>query len=239
MWNYIAPFLFLCFTGFGQATKTDMKTLHVKEIDCAGQMDLSIVSKLLEEQTDLHAIDLINWQAFAYRPEVKFRIAHSNDQIWLKFYVKEENILAQRTETNSATHRDSCVEFFIDPEQDGNYYNFEFNCIGVTHLAYGPNRGERQFIDPKRIEKEIKIFSSLGNQAFKERKGGHEWEMTIIIPNTIFIHQVMPLKGLKANANFYKCADDTSKKHYLSWNPVKTDRPDFHQPTFFGNLHFE
>ncbi len=120
----------------GQTANNSDKTIMVKEIGTQKEVDLQKVSQLLEEETELQAIDLVNWETFSYRPEVKFRIAHSNNQIWLKFYVKEENVLAHRAETNSATHKDSCLEFFIDPQQDGNYYNFEFNCIGVTHLAY-------------------------------------------------------------------------------------------------------
>jgi hypothetical protein len=226
--------------GFGQTPQNDQEMLHVREIAYHGEMDLARVAQLLEEQAELHDLSVVNWEAFPYRPEVKFRIAHSNDQIWLRFYVNEENVLAKRTETNSATHRDSCVEFFIDPDLSGNYYNFEFNCIGVTHLAYGPDRSARTFVDPELIQKEIKTASSLGNRPFGERTGGHMWQMTVVVPAAIFVHQKnIQLKHLNAKANFYKCADDTSQRHYLSWNPVKTERPDFHQPVYFGNLVFE
>ncbi|GAB5474891.1 MAG: carbohydrate-binding family 9-like protein [Maribacter sp.] len=231
---------FIHLIGFGQTTMVDNKELHVVEIAFSGEASLSKVSELLEANAELHSIDFINWEVFPYRPEVKFRIAHHANQIWLKLYVQEENVLAQRTETNSATHRDSCVEFFLDPIGDGNYYNFEFNCIGVTHLAYGPDRNERKFVDPTIIEETVRIESSLGSKAFEERKGGHEWEMTVVIPAEVLTHnQGITLKDLRAKANFYKCADDTSKPHYLSWNPVGTDSPDFHQPSFFGSLIFD
>jgi hypothetical protein len=42
----------------------------------------------------------------------------------------------------------------------------------------------------------------------------------------------------KIMGNFYKCADDTAFKHYLSWNPILTPNPDFHRPEFFGELRF-
>ncbi|EAR02526.1 hypothetical protein FB2170_04545 [Maribacter sp. HTCC2170] len=219
---------------------TTNKVLMVKEIDVSTDVSTQEVSDILNNKIEFQSVDLINWQEFPYEPTVRFKIAHNNDQIWLKFYVQEEHILAQRTETNSATHKDSCVEFFIDPQQNGNYYNFEFNCIGTTHLAYGPNRGNRQFIDPHLIENKIQIESSLGNLPFEERTGEYSWELTIIIPVEVFVHEDgLKLKGLKANANFYKCGDQTSKPHYLSWNPVGTERPDFHQPGYFGNLMFE
>ena len=42
----------------------------------------------------------------------------------------------------------------------------------------------------------------------------------------------------KVRGNFYKCASATSEPHYLSWNPILTDKPDFHRPDFFGDIYF-
>ena len=39
--------------------------------------------------------------------------------------------------------------------------------------------------------------------------------------------------------NFYKCGDKQVEPHYLSWNPVLTDNPDFHRPEYFGKVIFE
>jgi hypothetical protein len=27
--------------------------------------------------------------------------------------------------------------------------------------------------------------------------------------------------------------------HYVTWNPIKTEKPDFHQPSYFGLLKFK
>ena len=222
-----------------QKDKID-KVLHVKEIAATGDITIQEVSDFLEKEVDLQQIDLINWQKFPYQPKVQFRIAHGNNQIWLKFYVEEEEILAHYNTTNSSTHKDSCVEFFLDPLQDGNYYNFEFNCIGTTHLAYGPDRKQRKFIDPQLIADKIQTESSLGNQPFELKSGGFSWEMTVIIPVGVLVnHKDIQLKGIQSNANFYKCGDKTSTPHFLSWNPVGTEGPDFHQPQYFGTLTFE
>lgn len=227
-----------CSTCFSQ---TDMKKeLFVKQISDAKTSSLAEVGRLLEKETELQQIAVVNWDAFSYQPEVKFRIAHNKDHIWLKFYVSENHILAQQTETNSATHKDSCVEFFVDPEQTGKYYNFEFNCIGTVHLAYGAGRHDRVFIPTELIENNIQIVSSLGDTPFKEKSGAYSWEMTVAIPKSVFIHNnQLQLQHLTANANFYKCGDDTSEPHYLTWNPVETEKPDFHQPNYFGVLLFE
>ena len=93
---------------------------------------------------------------------------------------------------------------------------------------------------PDLIKSHVTAISSLGDQPFDEKLGGHHWEMTVAISTEVFIHQKdLDLKGLVANANFYKCADDAAQKHYLSWNPIKTERPNFHQPQFFGTVVFE
>ncbi|WP_420603992.1 carbohydrate-binding family 9-like protein [Flagellimonas sp.] len=219
---------------------TRNKTLKVKEIEFEGIADFQDVSRLLDEKVETHFVDVLNWADFPYQPKVGFKIAHCNNQIWLKYEVEEENILAERTEPNSYVFKDSCVEFFFDPMADGNYYNFEFNCIGTTLLAYGPHRKTRKYATPDIIEDVIKIESSLGAQSFAEKTGGHTWEMITILPAEILTHNPgIQLKGLKSRANFYKCADDTSKKHYLSWNPIDTKKPDFHRPEFFGELIFE
>jgi len=242
MWkkiNVILWFIGLMLACKSQTPNQD-KVLKVKEIEYNGQVGLEQVSQLLEQQVELEHVDLINWDKFSYRPDVAFRIAHSNNAIWLKYYVREKNILASVGETNGPVARDSCVEFFFDPQGDGNYYNFEFNCIGTIHLAYGPGRGNREFVDPTAIKNLIELESSLGTQTFTEKTGDFTWEMTIIIPVGILTHNPeINLKGLKANGNFYKCGDATSQRHYLTWNPVGTERPDYHRPEFFGKLIFQ
>ncbi|MDE7147331.1 MAG: hypothetical protein K2O20_02960, partial [Duncaniella sp.] len=43
-------------------------------------------------------------------------------------------------------------------------------------------------------------------------------------------------KPIELRGNFYKCASGTSQPHYLSWTPVPTPEPDFHQPQHFGQI---
>jgi len=222
------------------AQKETPQELKVKEITANKEVTLSQVSELLEDQAELNTLDILNWSTFSYRPKVSFRIAHANNQIWLKYYVEEENILAQVDSINGGVAGDSCVEFFFDPRADDYYYNLEFSCIGIPHLAYGSGRHDRQFVDEGMIKEQIAVVSSLGNEPFKERSGGHTWEMTLIIPASILIEdEGIQLKGLISRANFYKCGDRTSQPHYLSWNSVGTETPDFHRPEYFGNLVFE
>jgi hypothetical protein len=215
-----------------------MKELFIKNIKPPKTVTLKEAGHILETQTVTNQIDNINWAEYNYRPIVNFRIGHTGTEIWLKYYVNEKYILAQETRTNGDVYKDSCVEFFIS--FDGkNYYNTEFNCIGTIHIGYGDGRHNRIPVPPEIAEK-IMVESSLGNKPFEEKTGNFEWEMMIRIPVECFtFNQIKSLGGLKATANFYKCGDETSEPHYVTWNPVKTENPDYHRPEFFGKLQFE
>lgn len=214
--------------------------LTVSKIPAPEKLSFAAISKALEERTAPVFIDRINWKEYDYKPEVSFRMGYAKQVLYLKFYVSEQHILAKHSSPNTATHRDSCVEFFIDPDQSGAYYNFEFNCIGTTHLAYGPNRQKRSFIPPQLILDNLFTASTLGAEPFEERSGSFQWEMVVAIPSELFVHHPdLRFEKLVSRANFYKCADDTKQPHYLSWNAVKSPNPDFHRPEFFGRLVFD
>ena len=81
-----------------------------------------------------------NWaEEYPYAPEVTFRMFHTGDYLMLRFDVAERYTAARVTEDNGRVWTDSCVEFFIAPDQ-GLYYNFETTCIGRSAPA---NRAPR------------------------------------------------------------------------------------------------
>ncbi len=215
-----------------------MNHLFVKKINAKKSVSFAEAESLLEKQTITTPVQVLNWEEFGYQPKVYFRIGHIGNEIWLKYYVEEKHIRAVETRTNGEVYKDSCVEFFISPDGE-NYYNFEFNCIGTIHLAFGPGRGNRKFVEPSTIEK-IEIKSTLGNQPFEAKSGHYEWEMMIRIPIESFAYtELKSFNELKATANFYKCGDETAVPHFVTWNPVKTENPDYHRPEFFGKVSFE
>jgi hypothetical protein len=215
-----------------------MKKLLVKQIKTLMPVTLSGADLLLESQAILNPVDELNWKEYGYRPAVSFRIAHTGKEIWLKYYVSERYIRAAETRINGEVYKDSCVEFFLSFDRE-NYYNFEFNCIGTIHLGRGPGRHNRQFIEPEIVRK-ISVKSSLGDQPFKERSGDFSWEMMIRIPlECLAFNSLHGLGGLRAWANFFKCGDETTQPHFVTWNPVKTPDPDYHRPEFFGEIIFE
>jgi hypothetical protein len=183
-------------------------------------------------------IDTINWKRYDYKPEVSLSIAYSDHEIFLKYYITENCFKAEKTETNQMVCEDSCVEFFVSPEDDGIYYNLEFNGIGTCLLGTGTSRENNKRADPEIISK-IRIRTSSGDKPVKETEGEYKWTITIAIPfEVFFLHKIKELKGKIFRANFYKCGDMLKVPHYVTWNPVGTEKPDYHQPDYFGTLKF-
>lgn len=199
---------------------------------------LDDISEELDSLNLRHAIDVINWKEFDYKPAVVFSIAYTSYEILLKYYVTENFFKAEKTESNEAVYEDTCVEFFISPSDDGIYYNFEFNGIGTCLAGLGQGRVGRLKIDPIAISG-IRRKSSAGAEPIKEKSGKFSWEITIALPTDVFIfHKIDLSPGKTFKANFYKCGDGLRTPHYLTWSPVETLKPDYHRPEYFGLLKF-
>jgi hypothetical protein len=216
-----------------------MKVTAVKELKFKSQYpDLDEVSVRLDDQNQRHHIDTLNWKGYDYKPEVSFEIAYSGHEIFLKYYITETYFKAEKTETNQMVCEDSCVEFFVSPEDDGIYYNLEFNGIGTCLLGTGTGRENSTRANPNIISK-IRRQSSVGVKPVKEKKGEFKWTIIIAIPFEVFFHhKIKELKGKMFRANFYKCGDMLTVPHYVTWNPIGTKNPDYHQPKYFGEIKF-
>lgn len=181
----------------------------------------------------------INWNKYPYKPEVRFRIAYTDDAFLLHFEIHENAVRAVTAADNGAVWEDSCVEFFVSPFGDHSYYNFEFNCIGKM-LLQGGKKGDRKMAHPE-VLASIERWSSLGDQPFGIKDNPADWELTAIIPfSAFFRHSSTDIESLKPGktlrANFYKCGDKHPTPHFVSWKPILTEKPDFHRPDFFGKI---
>lgn len=217
-----------------------MKFIKVNKLGVfEGLPDLVEVSARLDKLSPRWNIGELNWDEFNYKPMVEFVMAYSNNELFIKYYVKEKFVKADKTTDNEMVCKDSCVEFFVSPADDGYYYNFEFNAIGTCYLGHGSSRQNSSPVDTK-IVGGVRRLPSIGNTPFKERKGDQEWELTVGIPLELIFGKKEPeLSGKRIKANFYKCGDDLSQPHYLTWNKVQTKEPDYHRPDYFGEILFE
>ena len=182
-----------------------------------------------------------NWkEQFPYSPEVSFKMFHTGEFLMLRFNVNERYTLAQVTEDNGEVWTDSCVEFFIALDDKG-YYNFETNCIGSMLLGWRKAVNEGVKMASKEILSSVKRVSSLPFIPFEERVDEiNSWNLTLTIPaSALFLHNLSSWDNLNAKINLYKCGDNLSHPHFLSWKPISTPKPNFHCPKFFSPVILE
>jgi hypothetical protein len=217
--------------------KENMKSLIIRYIETLNDIDIELARDILDDFGELDTIEILNWvKEFPYRPITQFNIARSKDSLFIKFSVRGSMLRAIYSNDQDPVHEDSCVEFFCMPVGAEKYTNFEFNCIGTCSASKRKSRDEE--VVPLTIDelKSIKRFPSIGRRAFNEMEGMFEWELTVKIPFILLGIDPSNLPD-KIIGNFYKCADGTDSPHFVTWNPVKTDKPDFHRPEFFGVLY--
>lgn len=226
------------------------KTLTVKELSfntskpTADEIEAAFNAKNVE----YNAIDCANWASYNgdYQPSVRFRIGYTEEEIYIQYLVTENDIKAVYGEdAGSKPYTDSCVEFFAIPGEGGEYYNLELNCIGKGTFAGGAQRTDRTRYGDD-VLSQIRRESTLGSEAFgiksfaENGEKPYTWKLTVALPVRLYsLSEVKPLKGRSIKANFYKCGDDMPQKHYLSWHPIRIEKPNFHRPDHFGTLVFE
>lgn len=210
------------------------KVEYLSELDSA--VSMRQIMSVISESVGFETIDAVNWPgSYSVRPDARFNIARSSKAFFIHFVVNEKQIKAIYSKDQDPVWQDSCVEFFCQIPGSKTYFNFEFNCIGTCLATERKSRTED--VNPLSVEKmsQIKRYASLGNEPFEEKKGDFDWTLTVEIPFSLLGIDPDKLPA-SIKANFYKCGDETSVPHYVSWNPIKVENPDFHRPEFFGEL---
>ena len=181
-------------------------------------------------------VNRVNWpESFPYAPFCCGRIARTKDALVVDFRVTGLDLRVQNTDDNGRQWEDSCVEVFIEDPDGSRYYNFEINPLGKVLACTGAGREERK-PRPKEEMEQILRFAQNEFSVPSELEGVHSWRVGIVIPFRLIGLDPERLPE-KIRANFYKCGDKTAHPHFLSWNPVLTEKPDFHRPDFFGELY--
>jgi hypothetical protein len=191
------------------------------------------ISKVLDGHERRH-IQYAPWADGGELPRASFALAYGNDDIYLKYYVTEHTLKAEYSKFNDPVFEDSCVEFFIAFNGDEKYYNLEFNCTGTSRVQYGRNKNGRTFL-PANLLKTIKHQTLVKTGT----ADNIEWELTLCIPKKVFkFHPALLLEESKARVNFYKCGDGLPEPHFLCWNKIEAQKPEFHLSRFFKEITF-
>lgn len=208
-----------------------------------------IIKKILSDPQDFSSpeiwkdidpifINNYSWMENGYTPEVVVKGLYSNDFIYVNYLVHEEKVTIKYTHFNDPVFKDSCVEFFFNPfpEHREEYFNIEFNAIGVIKMGYGIKRN-RTYLSESDLST-IKVNTSIKNPIVGIH-GSDSWSLICRIPiNMIEKISGKTFSGKDAIGNFYKCGDETELKHYGMWSEVKNPFPDFHLPEYFGIIKF-
>ncbi|MEI6875119.1 MAG: carbohydrate-binding family 9-like protein [Spirochaetota bacterium] len=184
-------------------------------------------------------IDCFPWDNSGYRPASFAKMFCTADALHVLLRAAETPVRATYENLNDFVHRDSCLEFFLQPspENDDRYINFEMNPLGTPHLGLGMERKGRTLLgEDDRLLLDIRAASP---NELSGRGDRSSWEISFTIPFRFLERHYGPTDfspGKRMRGNFYKCGDDTPQPHFGCWNPVEAKAPDFHRPEFFGEL---
>lgn len=214
-----------------------MKQCDITRADVLDGLDMAEVGEWMELNTRKIILDQLNWPHIApYQPLASVAVNYTGSHLYLHFFVHSLDLRAENTANLSPVADDSCVEFFMQLPTSDQYWNFEFNCIGTVNASHRVERPKAVRLTDEQIAG-IRRHASCGASPFSEKKGVHDWSLTVAIPFALIGVADGQLPAL-IRANFYNCAGKTAHPHYLSWNPINLEKPNFHAPQFFGQLNF-
>ena len=177
-------------------------------------------------------------------PKVLAKLAWNEDALYIIFRVEDLYVRAVAKKYQDSVCKDSCVEFFFTPGSNLgiSYFNIEINCGGTMLFWWHPEEKKAIPIAAKDCDR-VKIGHTLPKIVDPETKEPTIWTIEYRLPFAVLKKycpdSVKPAQGAIWKANLYKCADETSHPHWLTWSFVDYPKPQFHMPNYFGTLKFE
>ena len=195
--------------------------------------------KLLNEAGLYLSIDKVNWpNDFPKTMSVSVHVAHDNERLYLYYQVEGEELRAVNTKDFQSVWEDSCVEFFVQRKGEKVYRNFEFNVLGVLVASKRESKDSAEELSQETMSSIVRMTTI--QHYYKTNREVSDWTMYAEIPKEAMgFSSDEELSKEAIGANFYKCGDETSEPHFISWNPIDLPKPNFHVPEFFGELIFE
>lgn len=168
-------------------------------------------------------IDKINWKEFSRAPKTTAKLLYNEEGIYVQLETDEKPLLARYCNQNDDVYCDSCMEFFVRPnENDPRYLNFEFNPFGTMYLAV-----RTSLFDPVHPDKDKTYFN------VKSYVDDKRWVLQFCVPFA-FIDEIFDAHTRTMYGNLCKCGDETLQEHYATYYPITNEKPDYHRPEFFG-----
>ena len=123
---------------------TTTKSLEINRFDSLDNISRDEVSEFMEQYVPKHSVESRNWvDKYPYHPVTIFSMCYSKDYIYIDFFVRGNYLRAVNYTNNSPVCEDSCVECFLSVPGSGEYWNFEFNCIGTINASHRKSRDSK------------------------------------------------------------------------------------------------
>ncbi|MDI6774344.1 MAG: carbohydrate-binding family 9-like protein [Verrucomicrobiota bacterium] len=178
-----------------------------------------------------------------HRPRTQARVGYDHEAVYVIFRVEDRYVRAVAAKRQDPVYKDSCVEFFFVPGRDlsRGYFNLEMNAGGfmLFHFQAAPKQNVATVSEPDCAQ--VRIAHSLPQRVEPEIVAPVVWTVECRIPVGIlprYTRVNRPAPGAVWRVNFYKCGDETSHPHWLTWSPVPKSPLGFHFPQAFGELEF-
>lgn len=214
----------------------------IRKVDREFQIDCDWTKPEWKNTKPLHIARDNGW-LMDFRPATMAKLCYSDKSIYVIFNVADNYVRCLTAQTNGEVWKDACVEFFFapSPKDPARYFNLEINCGGTIRWGHrdGTDLGVASI--PEEDVGKIKICHSLPSIIKKEIDSPLTWFIEIAVPFELIMKYTgirAPGQGDRWRVNFFKCAENNSRPHWLSWAAIASPAPNFHLPEFFGELEF-
>ena len=215
---------------------------NAKYIGKAPAMDLD-----WDSWKDAETVELthLRQESSDHRPVVFARLFHDKTHIYGIYKVEDRFVKVTHVGYQQSVCRDSCVEFFFKPSVGPGYFNLEMNAGGSFLFYYVRNNHQlgETYLDFSEVDERygslVQVKGSMPTRVEPEIGTPVTWFAQFSLPIEALEHycgRIGSLNGQQWTCNFYKCADECSHPHWLSWAPVPLRN--FHLPECFKPLHF-
>lgn len=177
-------------------------------------------------------------------PDVRVKMLYDDKFLYIIWRVEEKYAISRARSYGDKVWEDSAVEFFFSPDKNISigYFNFETNCGGTSVFRFQRAKDKDVRYFSLEDANKIVVAHTMPTLTQTEIKEVTTWTIEIAIPFSLlekYCKIKKPDKGGTWRANFYKCAEANSNPHWMTWSFIKSDRPIFHVPQYFGKLQFE
>ncbi len=217
----------------------------IKRTNVVPKFDLSWDGDVWSK-ADIVELNEYREESQGHRPVVKAKVLHDARNLYGMFRVEDKYVIAVQEGFQAPVCLDSCVEFFFKPSVGKGYFNLEISASAAYLMTYirDHRRTEDGFEDYTKMSAAhgalVKVKTSLQPRVYPEIAEPLTWYAQFQVPMEAlepYCGMIPSLDGVTWKGNFFKCADECSHPHWLTWKPLTA--LNYHLPECFGTLELQ